>query len=60
MDSQIFRGQLQGSKFNGLKNLLYHWKAFGTQMFKIGLHDPFEYLKHNLWPKERSEVKLAV
>jgi hypothetical protein len=24
MDSQIFREQLQGSKFNGLKSYLYH------------------------------------
>jgi hypothetical protein len=24
-------------------------------MFKMGSHDPFEYLKHKLWPKERSE-----
>ncbi len=30
MDSQIFRGRLQGSKLNGLKNSLYHWKALGT------------------------------
>jgi hypothetical protein len=29
-------------------------------MFKMGSHDPFGYLKHKLWPKERSEVKLAV
>jgi len=30
MDSQIFREQFQGSKFNGLKNSLYHWKDLGT------------------------------
>jgi len=30
VDSQIFRGRLQGSKFNGLKHFLYHWKALGT------------------------------
>jgi hypothetical protein len=29
-------------------------------MFKIGLHDPFRYLKHKLWPKEGLEVKLAI
>jgi len=27
MDSQIFREQLQGSKFIGLKSSLYHWKT---------------------------------
>ncbi len=27
MDSRIFRGRLQGSKLNGLKTSLYHWKA---------------------------------
>jgi hypothetical protein len=21
-------------------------------MFKMGVHDPFEYFKHKLWPKE--------
>jgi hypothetical protein len=25
-------------------------------MFKMGLHDPFGYLKHKLWPKEGSGV----
>ncbi len=29
-------------------------------MFKMGLHDPFGHLKHKLWPKERSGVKLVV
>jgi hypothetical protein len=29
-------------------------------MSKMGLHDPFGHLKHKLWPKERSGVKLAV
>jgi hypothetical protein len=26
----------------------------------MGLHDPFGHLKHNLWPKEGSGVKLAI
>ncbi len=26
----------------------------------MGSHDPFGHLKHKLWPKERSGVKLAV
>ncbi len=30
MDSQMFKGKLQGSKLIGLKNPLYHCKAFGT------------------------------
>ncbi len=30
MDSQIFRGQFQGSKLNGLRSCLYQWKALGT------------------------------
>jgi hypothetical protein len=29
-------------------------------MFKMGLHDPFENLKHKLWPKERLGVKLPI
>jgi len=27
-------------------------------MFKMGSQDPFQYLKHKLWPKEGSRVKL--
>jgi len=30
MDSQIFRGQFQGSKLNGLRSCLYQWKILGT------------------------------
>jgi hypothetical protein len=26
----------------------------------MGSHDPFGHLKHKLWPKERSRVKLAI
>jgi hypothetical protein len=29
-------------------------------MFKMGLHDPFGWLKHKLWPKERSGVNLSI
>jgi hypothetical protein len=29
-------------------------------MSEVSLHDPFEHLKHKLWPKEGSGVKLAV
>jgi hypothetical protein len=26
-------------------------------MFKMSSHDPFEYIKHKLWPKERLGVQ---
>jgi hypothetical protein len=29
-------------------------------MFEMGLHEPFEHLRHKLWPKENAEVKLAI
>jgi hypothetical protein len=29
-------------------------------MSKMGSHDPFGYLKHKLWPEERSGVKLPI
>jgi hypothetical protein len=29
-------------------------------MFEMGLHDPFEYLKQKLWPKEGSKVKMPI
>ncbi len=60
MDSQIFKEKFQDSKLIGLKISLYHWKALGTYMFKMVLHVPFEYLKHKLWPKEDSGVKVSI
>ncbi len=60
VDSRMFKEQLQGPKLNGLKSYLYHWKVIETQMFKMGSHDPFGHLKHKLWPKEGSGVKLAI
>ncbi len=30
------------------------------QMSKMNLHDPFGYLKHKLWPKEKLGVKLPI
>jgi hypothetical protein len=54
MDSQIFKGRLQGSKFIGLRSSLYHWKVFGTQMSKMGLHDLEGYTL--LQTSYRSEV----
>jgi hypothetical protein len=30
VDSRIFKERLQGSKLNGLKSFLYHWKDLGT------------------------------
>jgi hypothetical protein len=29
-------------------------------MSKMGLHDPFEYLKHKLWPNEVLGIKLLI
>jgi len=29
-------------------------------MLKMGLHDPFGYLKHKLWPQEGMGVKLTI
>jgi len=60
MDCQIFREQLYKSKLNGLRSSLYHWKALGTYISKMGFHNPFGHLKHKLWPKEGSRVKLAI
>ncbi len=52
MDSWIFFKKIQGLKFIRLKSSLYHGKFFETLMSKISSHDPFELLKHKLWPKE--------
>jgi hypothetical protein len=29
-------------------------------MFQMGSYDPFEYLKHKLWPKEGLQVKMPI
>jgi len=60
VDSWMFGEWLWGSKPNGSKSFLYHWIFFETYISKMGLHHPFWHLKHNLWPKERSGIKLAV
>ncbi len=60
MDSRIFKEQFQGSKLIKVKSSLYHWIDIGTYMSKMGLHVPFEYLKHKLWPKEGLGVKVPI
>jgi hypothetical protein len=59
VDSQTLREQLQRSKHLALRSSLYHRKAIELEMFKMGLHDPFGHLKHKLWQKERSGVKIG-
>ncbi len=29
-------------------------------MSEMGPHDPFDYIKHKLWPKKGSEVKVPI
>jgi hypothetical protein len=60
IDYRIFKEVFQRPKFIGLKISLYHWKALEIYMFKMGLDDPFEYLKHKLWPKERLGIKVSI
>ncbi len=60
MDFWIFRVQFQRSKLIELKSSLHHWKDLEALISKMGLHDPFEYLKHKLWPKKRLGVKLPI
>jgi hypothetical protein len=44
MESHFFRKPFQGSNFIELKSFVYHWKALETKIFKMGSHDPFEYI----------------
>jgi hypothetical protein len=60
MESRIFKEVFQESKFIGLKKTLYHCKVLEMKISKMGLHDPFEYLIHKLWPKEGSKVKMPL
>ncbi len=57
MKFQIFKKRFEGSKFIGLKTILYQWKFFKTLMSKMGSYDPFEYLQHKLWLKKSWESK---
>jgi hypothetical protein len=59
MDFRMFKKQFQGSKPNGLRSFLYHWKDIETILFKMGSHDPFGHLKHKLWWKEGPGIKLT-
>jgi hypothetical protein len=59
-DSWIFQAWLQGSKPIALRSSLYHWKTIEIEMSKMGNASPFGHLKHKLWPKERSVVKLPI
>jgi hypothetical protein len=60
MDFQIFKKNLQRSKPIRLKNYLYHQKVIEMWMSKMGLHNSFGYMKHKLWLKERSGIKLTI
>jgi hypothetical protein len=51
MDSQIFTSDCRGQTY-WIENLLI--------LSKMGLHDPFGYLKHKLWPKEGLGIKLPI
>jgi hypothetical protein len=53
MDSKFSKSNLKGQ--NSLD-----WKVLEMKMFKMVLHDPFDYLQHKLWPKEGSGVKLSI
>jgi hypothetical protein len=46
--------------YYGLKSYLYHGKVLETLISKKGLDDPFEYLKHKLWPKEGPRVEMPI
>jgi hypothetical protein len=57
---KFFRAWLQGSKPIAFKSSLYHWKAIKIHMSKMGSHCPFGHLKHKLWAKEKSWIKLTI
>jgi hypothetical protein len=59
-DSQNFKTRLQGSKHLTLRCYLYRWKGLKVYISKMASHEPLGHLKHKLWSKEGSGVKLAV
>jgi hypothetical protein len=60
MEFWIFKKVFQKSKFIGLKISYTIEKFLKDKFLKINSHDSFEYLKHKLWAKERSGVKLPI
>jgi len=55
-----FQRDILGVKTHWIKKLFIPLKKFETSMFEMGLHDPFEYLKHKLWPKEGLGIKMSI
>jgi hypothetical protein len=55
-----FQNAIAGVKTHHLIELFVSWKIIEAQMSKMGSHCPFGHLKHKLWPKERSGIKLAI
>jgi hypothetical protein len=47
-------------KIHWIEEFFISLEIFWNLMSKMSLHDPFEYLKHKLWPKERPGVKLPI
>ncbi len=47
---EFFKNNLKGKKFIVLNTYLYYWTSFKVQMSS---NDPFEYLQHKWWSKER-------
>jgi hypothetical protein len=48
-----FQKAITRVKIHWIEEFFISLEALGTYLFKMGLHDPFGYLKHKLWPKER-------
>jgi len=55
-----FQRVILGVKTHFIEKFFTPLKYLGMPMFKMGLYDPFEYLKHKLWSKEGLGVKLSI
>ncbi len=55
-----FQKVIVGVKTHWIEKFLIPLEIYWNIDVKMGLHDPFGYLKHKLWPKEGSGVKLPI
>ncbi len=58
--SKSSEGDCRGENPSDWRILHIIEKLLKRRCLKMGSHDPFEHLKHKLWPKKRLGVKLAV
>jgi hypothetical protein len=58
--SQIFGTTFGITKLVQIGPSLDHWKGLKNLRSQVGLHSPFQDMKHKLWPKKWKKINLLV